>query len=78
MLDKYTWYVIDNKDENGKMYAHAWRIHNCNNLLSAFKQFPQAVAINACETKKTAKAIADDWNKCHKRNGNYMFDYPTF
>ena len=36
--------------------------------------------INLCESKKSAKEIADMWNGCHKTNNEYMFttDDPTF
>lgn len=70
---KYFYYAIDNKDKDGKMYAHAWRIHESINLLSALRQFPNAIFIHQCKTKKEAESIADNWNECHKTNGCYMF-----
>ena len=70
---KYTWMVIDNVDENGKRYAHAWRWYNGNNLVCLNKQFPSADIIMACDSMKQAKETARAWNDTYKKDGRYMF-----
>lgn len=77
MLDKYTWYAIQAKNSDGKMYAWAVRIRNNINLMG-YHFGADVISVNACSTKKEAKTIIDDWNKCSKSNGCYMFDGGPF
>lgn len=65
-MGKYTWYVFTIKNEDGKFYSFCERISNNNNLVGYAKQ---AYAMNACDSKKEAVAIAAAWNEAYTRNG---------
>ena len=72
------WYALQ-RSENGKYYAHAWKLGRHINLASFVKDFPNLVSMNACNTMKEAKEIANAWNEQFKANGTYMFaDVPKF
>lgn len=72
MENKNFFYVVQDKYANGDMFAYATKIYNSQNLLAAFHD-ADAIAINACTTFKEAKSIADFWNECAKKNGNYGY-----
>lgn len=76
-MNKYTWYVIQQKDSNEKMCAFAKRIHNSNNLLGFFgidAYLENIYSVNACDSKKEAQQVARAWNDAARRNGCYMYD----
>lgn len=75
-MDKYTYFVIEEKDAaTEKMFAYAERVHNCNNLYKHFKPCKgfEIISINACDTWKEAQRIASFWNECARKKGNYVF-----
>lgn len=72
MLDRYVWYVIQ-REENGKFCVYAERIRMNNNLAAFVKDTKGIVTMNACESKKVAEEIADDWNARFKEKGNYLY-----
>ena len=80
-MNKYTFYVIEEKMQNPNRllyHARAERIHNSNNLLCALK--PQTsnmevISVNACDTWKEAQDIAEYWNKCFVDNGTSYIEY---
>lgn len=71
-MNGYSYYVIG-IEENGKHYATAERVANQNNLLAVFSKYRNASTVNACETMKEAKEIANFWNACYEKNGTYAF-----
>ena len=71
-MDGYVWYVISRKNKDG-MYAYAQPIGRYINIASFVKDFPDIETMNACNTKKRAKEIAQAWNEQYKANGTYMF-----
>lgn len=74
-MDKYTYFVITEENENGKQFSHAERVFNDYNLLNYFQACYgfKIISINACDTFKKAKEIADDWNLTYKLYGRYAF-----
>ena len=74
MLDGYVWFVLQEKDKDGKMFAWAERVHQSLNLFGHFSQrYRDIISINVCKTKKEAQALAKHWNDCAKENGNYKW-----
>ena len=65
-MNKKTWYVFIIKDNEEKFYAFAKGISNSNNLVKYAKQ---AYTMNACDSKKEALRIAQDWNESFIQNG---------
>jgi len=76
-MDKYVWYVLS-RCIDGKRYAHAFRLRMNQNIASFVKDYPDIEWMNACETMKLAKEIAQAWNDSFKANGTYMFGNVTF
>lgn len=72
-MDNYVWYVLI-RTENGKHYAHAFRLRQNQNIASFVHDYPNITHMNACPTMKYAKEIAQAWNESFKKNGTYMFD----
>ena len=75
-MDKNTYFIIQEKNtENGKVFAHAEKVHNCYNLFKYFHPCRgyDIVSINACSTWKEAQKVANFWNECAKNNKNYAF-----
>ena len=73
-MEEYTYFVIEELDvKTGKYISHAERVANCNNLLSYFKPYYgfKIISINACDTLKKSKEIADYWNEGALKNGKY-------
>ena len=66
MMNKKTWYVITIKDDEGKFYSFAEGINNNCDLTGYAKQ---AHTMNACDSKKEAQRIADEWNWQYIKNG---------
>lgn len=76
-MSKYSYYVIEQQNTTtGKYYSYATKIQNCTNLICAFKPSIgfTIVSVNACDTFKEAKEIAEYWNQGAKENGKYCFD----
>mgnify|MGYP005768670771 FL=1 len=70
MLKSNTHYVfVVEKDD--KFFAYAKTIPNSNNLLS-YLGLTGLKTVNAADSKKEAKALAEFWNDCYKKNGTYM------
>lgn len=67
-MEKYTWYVLVIRAEDGGNYAIAERIGHSNNL-KGYAADPRVISMNACDTKRDAEAIARYWCECYKRNG---------
>lgn len=65
-------------EENGKYYAHAAKVSQNTNILSALARIPNLKTTNICNTKKQAEGIVAFWNNCYKQNGTYLFDTPKF
>lgn len=72
MLDKYVWYVIQ-READGKFCALAVRIRMNSNLAAFVKDTKGIITMNACESKKVAESIADDWDARFKEKGTYMY-----
>jgi hypothetical protein len=72
---KYTYFVITEENENGKTFSHAEKVPNCYNLLNYFHACYgfKIVSIDACETFKRAKEVADVWNTGYREYGIYAF-----
>ncbi len=66
-------YIAVQIAENGKFYAYVIRISEHDNLYSKLNM-PGIVAANICPTRKRAREIAQFWNDCSRRNGNYLFE----
>ena len=73
-MEGFVWYAIT-CTENGKYYAYAWHMPRCQNIASFVRDFPTIATMNACETKKYAFWIVEQWNKQFKENGTFMFDH---
>ena len=73
-MDGYTWYVISQKQEDGKQYAFPFRIRNNVNIASFVLNMPTINTMNPCNTKKKAVEIATAWNETYKVNGTYLYD----
>lgn len=58
--------------EEGKYIAEVLKIRPCDNLLSKL-QIDGLVHANICDTKKAALKVANFWNECNQKNGNYKF-----
>lgn len=58
--------------EEGKYIAEVLEIRPCDNLLSKL-QINGLVHANICDTKKAALTVANFWNECNQKNGNYKF-----
>lgn len=58
--------------ENGKYLNYVEKATDSDNLLSKFK-IKNCVGVNIFPTKKKAEEIADFWNDCAKKNGNFMY-----
>lgn len=74
-MANYTYFVISEKNQNNNYFAHAEKICNNDNLLNFFHPCPncELLHINACETLKKAKELADSWNTAYRTNGRYAF-----
>lgn len=75
-MKKNSFYVIEEENTTtGKTYAHAETINNANNLLYVFKPFQgfKIISINAADTLKEAREIANFWNEGAKGRGKYAF-----
>lgn len=72
-MKKKTFFVFQCKTEDGKMYAYADAVQNCNDLVSIFSHIRGLVTANACDTRKEADAIARDWNDAFRRKGTFAF-----
>ncbi len=68
-------YAVINYCENGKYYAHAWKITPSNNFLTELSRLggDKIKSVNIYPTKKAAAAVVEDWNACYKRNGTNLF-----
>ena len=71
-MDGYVWYVIQSS-KNGKNYAHAFRLRMNQNIASFVQDYPNIVTMNACESMKYAKGLAQAWNDSFKENETYMY-----
>ena len=71
MLKNNTHYVFV-VEKGGKFFAYAKTIPNSNNLLS-YLGLTDLKTVNAADSKKEAKALAEFWNDCYKKNGTYMY-----
>lgn len=81
-MDKYTYFVVAEKcKKTGAYIAHALKVANAYNLFKYFTPFDgcEIISINACDTFKKAKEIADVWNNDWHKQGRYLFDrvYPA-
>ena len=74
-MNKNTFYVIEEENEEGKSLAHAEKVPNCYNLLGSFQPYKgfKIISINACDTWKEAEKIAHIWNEAAKKKGKYAF-----
>lgn len=72
-MNKKTFFVISVKTEDGRRYAYADAIQNCNDLFWIFKNIKGLETVNACDTRRDADEIARYWNECYKNNGTYAF-----
>ena len=57
-------------------YADVISCTSSDNVLSRLNMIGGLVSANIFPTKKEAKAVADYWNECYKRNGTYFFQTP--
>ena len=69
-MDKNTHYVIT-VETDGKYYASAITINNCNNLVGILQK--NVKSMNACDSLKAAKEVAEEWNKGYKRDGIFLY-----
>ena len=70
-------WVVMQTEKGGKWYAFAHRFSESENMIPFFEREKVKTA-NYCRTKKEAFEMAEHFNDCHKRNGNYLFDEPKF
>lgn len=71
------WYVLQ-RSENGKHYAHAFKLRRSENLASFVKDYPNIMTMNACNTMEEAKWLASAWNEQFKANGTYLYENGPF
>lgn len=71
-------FIVVSVSENGKMYAWAFKVAACQNLVDVLASIKNLVTANVCDTMKAAKETASAWNEAYKRNGSYLFDVPKF
>lgn len=71
-------FMVVSVSENGKMYAWAFKVAACQNLVDVLSSIKNLLTANVCDTLKAAKEIASDWNEAYKRNGTYLFDAVSF
>lgn len=75
-MNKQTFFVVQQREiETGKLFAYAEKVSNNYNLYGYFKPFNgcEILSVNACDTYKHAKEIAEDWNNVAYDNGKYLF-----
>lgn len=66
------WAVMQT-ERNGKWYAYAYKLSKTENIVWVINR-DRVKTANYCRTKKEALEMAEHFNACHKRNGNYLFD----
>lgn len=74
---KYYYIAVTIKKKNNKYYSHILKVNQNDNLLSRLKT-TGIIHANICRSRKEAAAIVETWNTCHKINGTYLFDNPSF
>ena len=67
------YYYVVSEHENGKNYAFALTVNDCNNLLSIFGNYKHAEIVHPCASRIKAEELALNWNNAYKENGTYMF-----
>lgn len=66
-------FVVFDIEQDGKRYAVADTIRTGQNLAAYLQRYNSSVC-HLCESRKEAEEIALDWNECHKRNGDSIFE----
>lgn len=72
-MNKKSYYVFVIKTDEGKRYAYAETIQNCNNIFWMFQNTKSLESVNACDTRRDADEIARYWNETYKNNGTFAF-----
>lgn len=74
-------YFVGTFEKDGLYVASVLDAGYTDNLLYQFKKYEQDAGIGlhladifACESKKRAKEIAEDWNRGYEVNGVYLLD----
>ncbi len=71
-MNNYIYYVTQRKREaDGKMFAIAHKVPCNYNLIDYFRQ-DDIVVLSIFPTWKKAKEVAEYWNKCFKKNEQYI------
>lgn len=70
-MSKNTWYVAQRK-VNGKYIALCFNLRNNQNIISVIEGIPGIITLNACDTKREAKAVQKDWNDNFQANGKLL------
>lgn len=75
-MNKNTFFVIEQREKaTGKTAAQARKINNRYNLVNALRPATgfEFISINACDSYKEARAIANAWNNTAIDRGTYAF-----
>lgn len=65
-------YLAAQKELKGKYYAFTFSVKPGENLVFVIQQLGVKIA-EVCPTKKSAEALADEWDKTFRDNGTSIF-----
>ena len=59
-------------------YSYIVKCSENDNIKAKLEIVGGLLHANICPTKKAAETLVNHWNACHKANGTYLFDNPSF